>query len=41
MLMSTLSATDISEVSTLFTDYDKPAYFAGHAPTFRPSLGVI
>ena len=41
MLMNTLSASDISEVSMLFTDYDKPAYLAGHAPSFRPSLGVL
>ena len=41
MLTNTLSASDISEVSSLFTDYDKPAYFAGHAPTYRPSLGVV
>ena len=41
MLMNTLSDTDISELSSLFTEYDKPSYFAGHAPTFRPSLGVI
>ena len=41
MLMSTLSASDISEVSSLFTDYDKPAYLAGHAPSFRPSLGAL
>ena len=41
MLTNTLSASDISDVSSLFTDYDKPAYLAGHAPTYRPSLGVV
>ena len=40
-LMNTLSDTDISELSSLFTEYDKPSYFAGHAPTYRPSLGVL
>ena len=41
MLMSILRDTDISEVSNLFTDYEKPTLYHSHAPTFKQSLGVI
>ena len=40
-LMSTLTSTDISEVSNLFTDYEKPTLYHSHAPTFKQSLGVL
>ena len=40
-LMSTLSDTDISEVYNVLTDYDKPVEHFCHAPSFKPSLGVI
>ena len=40
-LMITLTPTDISEVSNLFTDYDKPTLYHSHAPTFKQSLGVL
>ena len=41
ILMISLSNTDISEVSQLFTDYDVPNDQFCHAPSFKPSLGVI
>ena len=34
-LMRTLTSTDISEVSNLFTDYEKPTLYHSHAPTFK------
>ena len=40
-LTISLTSTDISEVSNLFTDYDKPTVYHSHAPTFKQSLGVI
>ena len=40
-LMRTLTSTDISEVSNLFTDYEKPTLYHSHAPTFKQSLGVL
>ena len=40
-LTISLTSTDISEVSTLFTDYDKPTLYHSHAPTFKQSLGVL
>ena len=40
-LMTILTPTDISEVSNLFTDYDKPTLYHSHAPTFKQSLGVL
>ena len=40
-LMTSLSDTDISDVSELFTDYDIPNDQFCHAPSFKPSLGVL
>ena len=40
-LMISLSNMDISEVSQLFTDYHVPNDQFCHAPSFKPSLGVI
>ena len=40
-LTRTLSDTDISEVFNFLSEYDKPVHLSGHAPTFRPSLGVL
>ena len=40
-LMRTLTSMDISEVSNLFTDYEKPTLYHSHAPTFKQSLGVL
>ena len=40
-LMTILSDTDISELDNMLSDYDKSLHHAGHAPSFRPSLGVI
>ena len=40
-LTRSLTSSDISEVSNLFTDYEKPTLYHSHAPTFKQSLGVI
>ena len=40
-VMNNLSCSDISDVSSLFTDYDKPVDQFGHAPTFAPSVGAL
>ena len=40
-LTISLTSTDISEVSNLFTDYEKPTLYHSHAPTFKQSLGVL
>ena len=40
-LTMSLTSMDISEVSNLFTDYEKPTLYHSHAPTFKQSLGVI